>query len=61
MSTTPERNIQIELYRIIQNLIAKKFTFNDIEFTEVKFEPTINGRPDLIVEAVERGKSFLFL
>jgi len=24
-----ERNIQIELYRILQNLVAKKFSFND--------------------------------
>jgi hypothetical protein len=51
-----ERNIQIELYRILQNLVAKKFTFDDIAFTGVKFEPTINGRPDLVVEAIDKGK-----
>ena len=51
-----ERNIQIELYRVLQNLVAKKFTYNDIEFTDVKFELTINGRPDLVVEAVDKGK-----
>ncbi|MEM4142827.1 MAG: N-6 DNA methylase [Candidatus Bathyarchaeia archaeon] len=56
-----ERNIQIELYRILQNLIAKKFSFNDVEFTAVKFEPTINGRPDLVVEAIERGKKLSLL
>ena len=61
MSTTPERNIQIELYRILQNLIAKKFSFSGIEFTEVKFEPTINGRPDLTVEAIDKGKKLSLL
>ena len=61
MSTTPERNIQIELYRILQNLIAKKFSFSGIEFIGVKFEPTINGRPDLIVEAIDKGKKLSLL
>ena len=56
-----ERNIQIELYRILQNLVAKKFTSNDIEFTGVKFEPTINGRPDLVVEAIDKGKKLSLL
>ena len=56
-----ERNIQIELYRILQNLMAKKFSFNDIEFTGVRFEPTINGRPDLVVEAIDKGKKLSLL
>jgi hypothetical protein len=33
-----ERNIQIELYRVLQNLINKKFSFNDVEFVGVRFE-----------------------
>jgi hypothetical protein len=49
------RNIQIELYRILQNLVAK-FSFNDIEFTGVRFKPTINGRLDLVVEVIDKGK-----
>ena len=61
MTLVPERNIQVELYRILQNLIAKKFTYNDIEFTGVKFEPTIDGRPDLVIEAIERGKKIPLL
>jgi type I restriction-modification system DNA methylase subunit len=56
-----ERNIQVELYRILQNLIKNKFSFNDIEFVDVRFEPTINGRPDLVVEAIDKGKRLSLL
>jgi type I restriction-modification system DNA methylase subunit len=56
-----ERNIQVELYRILQNLIKNKFSVNDIEFIGVRFEPTINGRPDLVVEAVDKGKKLSLL
>jgi len=56
-----ERNIQIELYRIFQNLVAKKFSYNDVEFTGVRFEPTIDGRPDLVVEAIDKGKKMSLL
>jgi len=56
LASVLERNIQIELYRILQNLVARKFSFNDVEFVGVRFEPTINGRPDLVVEAVDKGK-----
>jgi type I restriction-modification system DNA methylase subunit len=41
--------------------VVKKFTFNDIELTGVKFEPTINGRPDLVVEAIDKGKKLSLL
>jgi len=61
LASSLERNIQIELYRILQNLVAKKFTCNDIELTGVKFEPTINGRPDLVVEAIDKGKKLSLL
>jgi type I restriction-modification system DNA methylase subunit len=57
----PERNIQIELYRILQNLVAKKFSFNDVEFVGVRYEPTINGRPDLVVEVIDKGKKLSLL
>jgi len=56
LTSVLERNIQIELYRILQNLVAKKFSYNNIEFVGVRFEPTINGRPDLVVEAIEKGR-----
>jgi len=56
-----ERNIQVELYRILQNIVANKFSVNDIEFVGVRFEPTINGRPDLVVEAVDKGKKLSLL
>jgi type I restriction-modification system DNA methylase subunit len=56
-----ERNIQIELYRILKNLIEKKFSFNGIEFSDVRYEPTINGRPDLVVEAIDKGKKLSLL
>jgi hypothetical protein len=50
LASVLERNIQVELYRILQNLVANKFSVNDIEFVGVRFEPTIDGRPDLVVE-----------
>ena len=43
-----ERNIQVELYCILQNLVARKFSYDDVEFVGVRFEPTINDRPDLV-------------
>jgi len=61
LTSVLERNIQIELYRIFQNLVRSKFSFNDIEFTGVRFEPTINGRPDLVVEAIDKGKKIPLL
>jgi type I restriction-modification system DNA methylase subunit/6-pyruvoyl-tetrahydropterin synthase len=61
LSSTTERNIQVELYRNFQNLIVKKFTSNDIEFVGVDFEPVINGRPDLVIKAVDKGKNIPLL
>lgn len=61
MASVLERNIQIELYRILQNLIEKKFSFNDIELVGVRYEPTINGRPDLVVEVIDKGKKIALL
>jgi len=49
LASVLERNIQIKLYRILQNLVARKFSYYDIEFVDVRFEPTINGRPDLVI------------
>lgn len=60
-TSVSERNIQIELYRILQNIIAKKFSVNNIEFTGIRYEPTINGRPDLVVEAIDKGKKLSLL
>ena len=55
--TIPEREIQAKLYRFLSNVIDKKFRFGDIEFTEVLFErPNIDGFPDLVVYASEKGK-----
>jgi len=61
LSSVPERNIQVELYRILKNVITQKFSFNGIEFVDVRFEPTINGRPDLVVEAIDKGKRISLL
>jgi len=61
LTSVLERNIQIELYRVLQNLVAKKFSYNDVEFVGVRFEPTINGRPDLVVEAIDKGKKMSLL
>ena len=61
MTSVLERNIQIELYRILKNLVAEKFSYNEIEFVDVRFEPTINGRPDLVVDAIDKGKRMALL
>jgi len=61
LASVLERNIQVELYRVLQNLVAKKFSVNDIEFVGVRYEPTINGRPDLVVEAIDKGKKLSLL
>ena len=61
MTSVLERNIQIELYRVLKNFIEKKFSYNGIEFVDVKFEPTIDGRPDLVVEAIDKGKKIALL
>jgi len=61
LTSVLERNIQIELYRILQNLIERKFSFDDIELVGVRYEPTINGRPDLVVEAIDKGKKIALL
>jgi len=39
LASVLERNIQVELYRVLQNRINKKFSFNDVEFVGVRFEP----------------------
>ena len=39
MTSMLERNIQTELYRVLQNLINKKFSVDDVEFVGVRFEP----------------------
>jgi hypothetical protein len=61
VSSVLERNTQIELYRILQNHVTKKFVCNDIELTGVRFELPINGRPDLVVEAIDKGKKLSLL
>ncbi|MEM5867369.1 MAG: N-6 DNA methylase [Candidatus Aenigmatarchaeota archaeon] len=61
MSSVPEKSIHAELYRILKNVITQKFSFNGIEFVDVRFEPIINGMPDLVVEAIDRGKRISLL
>jgi len=57
-----EVNIQVELYRLLKDLVNKGFSFKGIRFTDVKFEqPRINGRPDLTVFAEEKGKEIPIL
>lgn len=54
----PEREIHIRLWEIFKNVILnEKFEYEDTQFVDIKFEPTINGRPDLVIEAVEKGKA----
>jgi len=38
LASVLERNIQIELYCVLQNLVAKKFSVDYVEFVGVRFE-----------------------
>jgi len=58
LSSVPERRIQIDLYYFLRGAISKGFRYEDVEFVDVKFEePSIDGRPDLVVYAKEREKA----
>jgi len=58
VSSVPERRIQIDLYYFLRGAITKGFRYEDVEFVDVKFEePSIDGRPDLVVYAKEREKA----
>jgi len=62
LSSVPERRIQIDLYYFLRGAITKGFRYEDVEFVDVKFEePSIDGRPDLVVFARERGKEIPIL
>ena len=57
-SSVPEREIHVRLWEIFKNVILKeKFEFEDTQFVDIRVEPTINGRPDLVIEAVEKTKA----
>ena len=54
----PEREIHVRLWDIFKNVIFKeKFEFEDTQFVDIKVEPNINGRPDLVIEAVEKTRA----
>jgi len=62
LTMIPERNIQLQLWRMLTNVIEGGFSFNGVEFVEVKFEqPSIDGRPDLVVMAREGGRELPIL
>jgi len=51
------RGSLVKLWRFLTNLIERKVSFNGIEFTEVKVgQLNIDGFPDLVVYASEKGK-----
>jgi len=47
----------LSLFDVAKRWFLAKFAFDDIEFSGVKFELTINGWSDLVVEAIDKGKS----
>ena len=56
--SVPEREIHVRLWDIFKNVIFKeKFEFEDTQFVDIKVEPNINGRPDLVIEAVEKTRA----
>jgi len=56
-----ERDIHLELWRRLKEATEKKFSLHTIEFLDVKFEPNIDGKPDLVVMASEKGKEIPIL
>ena len=57
-SSVPEREIHVRLWEIFKNVIFReKLEFEGTKFVDIKFEPTVNGRPDLVIEAVEKTKA----
>jgi len=38
-------------------IFREKLEFEGTQFVDIKFEPTINGRPDLVIEAVEKTRA----
>ena len=53
-----EREIHVRLWEIFKNVIFReKFAFEDTQFVDIKVEPNINGRPDLVIEAVEKTRA----
>jgi len=56
--TVSEREIHVRLWEIFKNVIFReKFEFEGTQFVDIKVEPTINGRPDIVIEAVEKTKA----
>ena len=56
--SVPEREIHVRLWEIFKNVIFReKFEFEGTQFVDIKVEPTINGRPDLVIEAVEKARA----
>lgn len=56
--SVPEINIQLKLWEIFKNVIFKeKFSYEGIQFVDIKVEPIINGRPDIVIEAVEKTRA----
>lgn len=57
-SSVPEINIQLKLWEIFKNVIFKeRLSYEGVQFVDIKVEPIINGRPDIVIEAVEKGKA----
>lgn len=57
-NSIPEINIQLRLWEIFKNVIYKdKFSYEDIQFVDIKVEPRINGQPDILIYAAEETKA----
>ena len=65
MSRVPEANIQLELYRVLKNMIeAGQGKFRAVEFTDVKPEVNVDGGyADLVIYGKEDGieKAFIVI
>lgn len=59
LTSIRERDIHLGLWRRLREVTEEKFSFNDIEFVDVKFEPRVNGQPDLVVYASEKAKKII--
>jgi hypothetical protein len=56
--SVPEREVQVRLWEVFKNVIFReKFAFEDTEFVDIRVDPNINGRPDIVIEAVKKGQA----
>jgi len=56
MVNEKESSIDSEIYRILKDIVIKKFEYNDVKFNDVKFHPKVDsGEADIVVFGKKGG------